>query len=261
MGNFTSTFYVPGGNGWTSGNYYCRFKVEQTYTSSTNKSVFKITPQFKMPASSNGETVIAGTISVNGTTLKNFSDARYRANFFSDGWTDIVALYSGDPTSWSSSSLSHNADGSISVTFAVNSLVVQQIATFNGTASGGLSGDARTYTLTISAGPGSTVTVKKGSTTLSNGATITYGDTLTVTAAAQSGYTLSSFKINGADKTSPATVTVSGAVSVAATADAQALVSLYVSSTWADYSTYIYTSGAFALHQPFIYTSGEWKQY
>lgn len=74
------------------------------------------------------------------------------------------------------------------------------------------------YTLSVSAGTGSSITVTRGATTLSNGSTIYYGDTLTVTFAANTGYNLGTHTVNGSTFTSGGTHTVSGAVSVVSTA-------------------------------------------
>ena len=76
----------------------------------------------------------------------------------------------------------------------------------------------KTFTLSISAGTGSTITVKKGSTTLSNGATITYGDELTITFSASTGYNLGTHTVNGSTFTSGGKHTVTAAVSVVSTA-------------------------------------------
>lgn len=77
----------------------------------------------------------------------------------------------------------------------------------------------KTYTLSISAGTGSTATVKRGSTTLSNGATVTHGDVLTITFGASTGYTIATHTVNGSTFTSGDTHTVAGAVTVKATAN------------------------------------------
>ena len=76
----------------------------------------------------------------------------------------------------------------------------------------------KTYTLSISAGTGSTITVKRGSTTLSNGATITYGDVLTITFGASDGYNLGAHTVNGSTFASGGSHTVTGAVSVVSSA-------------------------------------------
>lgn len=272
-----ATFYIPQDSYWNSGNYKMRLKVVQSYNSSTNKSTLTVTPQFSGTAGGT-HPLVSGTVKYKigsgaQQTLWDFSQTTpggtypYAAVFessFGDMKLSATSLSPTTyPTSKAISNVAHDDAGNVTVTFyAAN---VQTTIGFSPTISGNQAktfpGTPRTYTLTISEGTGSTVTVKRGNDTLSSGATITYGDTLTVTAAAQSGYALASFTINGTAKTSPATVTVTGAVSVAATADPQALASIYVSGAYEDYSTYIYTSGAFALHQPFIYTNGEWEQY
>lgn len=76
----------------------------------------------------------------------------------------------------------------------------------------------KTYTLSISAGTGSTITVKRGSTTLSNGATITHGDVLTITFGTGEGYNLGTHTVNGTAFTSGGSHTVTGAVSVVSSA-------------------------------------------
>ena len=77
---------------------------------------------------------------------------------------------------------------------------------------------SRQFTLSISAGTGSSITVTRNGTTLSNGATITYGDVLTISFAASTGYNISKHTVNGSTFTSGGTHTVTGAVSVVATA-------------------------------------------
>jgi phi13 family phage major tail protein len=73
---------------------------------------------------------------------------------------------------------------------------------------------APTYKLTIVQASNTTVTVKKGSTTLSNGATITLGDVLTITV---SGGTV---EVNGQPFVSGATTRVTSSVVVVSTASA-----------------------------------------
>lgn len=76
----------------------------------------------------------------------------------------------------------------------------------------------KTYALTVSAGTGSTVTVRRNGTALANGAALTHGDVLTVSFAAARGYALTSHTVNGAAFTSGGTLTVTGAVTAAASA-------------------------------------------
>ena len=74
-----------------------------------------------------------------------------------------------------------------------------------------------TYTLTINQGTGTSISVQKGSTTLTNNATIYYGDSLTISITANTGYSLDTNTVNGNNFTS-GTYTVTGATVVTATA-------------------------------------------
>lgn len=82
------------------------------------------------------------------------------------------------------------------------------------------------YTLTVSAGEGSTVTVNRlssgaGATgVLSSGATLYHGDVLQISFGASSNYQLLTATVNGSAFTSGNTLTVTGDVSIAATAQA-----------------------------------------
>ena len=77
------------------------------------------------------------------------------------------------------------------------------------------------YTLSISAGSGSWITVTKNGSTLSNGASIYSGDVLTISGGANTGYNFGGLTVNGAAFTSGTTYTVSSAVTVASTATAK----------------------------------------
>ena len=74
-----------------------------------------------------------------------------------------------------------------------------------------------TYTLTINQGAGTSISVQKGSTVLANNATISYGDSLTISITANTGYSLTTNTVNGNNFTS-GTYTVTGATVIAATA-------------------------------------------
>lgn len=73
------------------------------------------------------------------------------------------------------------------------------------------------YTLSISQGTGSTISVLKNGTSLSDGATIYYNDSLSITIGANTGYNIGTHTVNGNDWTT-GTLTVTGAVSVISTA-------------------------------------------
>lgn len=86
----------------------------------------------------------------------------------------------------------------------------------------------KSYTLTVNADANSQVTVKRGTETLTSGATVSHFDVLSVTVSAKSGYKISAADINGT-AISPDTAvshTVSGPVTV--TAAAEPLSNLFV---------------------------------
>lgn len=86
----------------------------------------------------------------------------------------------------------------------------------------------KSYTLTVSADAHALVTVKRGTETLTSGATVSHFDVLSVTVSAKSGYKISAADINGT-AVSPDTAvshTVSGPVTV--TAAAEPLSNLFV---------------------------------
>ena len=86
------------------------------------------------------------------------------------------------------------------------------------------------YSLSISAGSNTTITVNRTSSpnqhastgNLSNGATIYYGDTLTISYTVSSGYNISTHTVNGTTFTSGTSYTVSSNISVITTAVAVA---------------------------------------
>lgn len=86
------------------------------------------------------------------------------------------------------------------------------------------------FSLTIQAGANSTVTVNRTSSpnqhantgALSSGAVVYYGDILTISASANSGYNLSTFTVNGTAWTSGNTITVTSAITVVTTAQSAA---------------------------------------
>lgn len=222
-----ATYYVPSETGWrdVNGNYqYVRLKVDQTYTSSTNKSALSITLQFQGPADSTWRAVSTAVdhyVKVKGS---NDSESTFDPggkgfvnNSSSGAWVNLT------DSSWNAVSpytytVTHNADGTASVSFTVKMLVGSSWRGGDGQ-TGTLSlSNTPTYTLSISAGTGSSITVKKGTTTLSNGATIARGDSLTITFTASTGYDIVTHTVNGSTFTSGGTHTVTGAVSVVSTA-------------------------------------------
>lgn len=82
------------------------------------------------------------------------------------------------------------------------------------------------FSLSITQGANTTVTVSRTSSpnqhastgALSSGAVVYYGDILTISASANSGYNLSAFTVNGTAWTSGNTITVTSAITVVTTA-------------------------------------------
>lgn len=132
-----------------------------------------------------------------------------------------ATLYSGDKLTISFS----NSSGYVLTTHTVNG------STFTSGGSHTVSGNVSVvsnalakYTLTISAGSGSSITVNRTSSgygatgNLSNNAAIYAGDKLKITFTPNSGYAISTHTVNGSAFTSGNTHTVAGNVAVAATA-------------------------------------------
>lgn len=164
-----------------------------------------------------------GSFSVDGSTKQAFSGSTYSIIGAANTWVDVKT--GGNAAKWSHT-VTHNADGSASVTLAMAGINLYKYASgvekyirLDGTYSGNADiSAARTFTLSISAGTGSTITVRRGSTTLANGASITYGDTLTITCTPNTNYKLLTLTLNGSSISSGSTHTVKGAVSVVSTA-------------------------------------------
>lgn len=237
----SNTYYIPNEYGWpsTSGQAYIRLKVVQTYDITVNKSTLVVSLQAKGVSVDNQGLYSWGTnsysyIKVNGTKIyESTVDAvgynlAPKVNLDNSGtWKDIASNSSSVPSSWNYI-VSHNDNGAASVVFGFygdinylgSSYYYQH---FSGSADSELTStlnlsENRSFTLSISAGTGSSITVKKGQTTLSDGATVKYGDSLTISFAALTGYQLDSHTVNGQAFTSGNNYTVIGAVNVAAIA-------------------------------------------
>ena len=227
-----ATKYVPSSSGWDdngrlAGNAQLRLKIVSSYNISTNKSTLTITMQAKAAQYSGRFWLLDNALlKLNGTTF--FSGGGngelsidYYVQFQADNsWHDLIDASSGQVKTWSVQ-VSHDAQGRAEVTLNATARLYLDSSyyfTFYGLSGSAVFEETRTYTLSISAGTGSTVTVKRGNTTLSNGATITHGDVLTITFAPKAGYNINAHTVNGSTFTSGNTHTVSGAVSVAATA-------------------------------------------
>lgn len=226
-----ATYYVPGEAGWNENGglgsaAQLRLKLEQSYNAAANRSTLTVTMQGRAPNYGGPFYLLNNAlVQLNGSTLYSGGNGnaalRYYIRFQGDNaWHDLTDDDTGQTESWTAT-VDHAADGRATAALSVTARLYFNDSysfTFNNL-SGSQSLDVtRQFTLSVSAGTGSTVTVRRNGTALSNGATLTYGDVLTVSFAAQTGYVLTAHTVNGASFSSGGTHTVTGAVSVAATA-------------------------------------------
>lgn len=147
--------------------------------------------------------------------------------------------------------------------------------TVSGAVTAVTSAKVRHFSLTISPGTGTTLSVSRTASplqhaptgVLGNGDTIYYGDVLSATAQASSGYVLGSLTINGVSisPTSGSSVvwndyTVTSATSVSAAAT-QAGVYIYTADGFASYQIRIYNGATWDVYIPYVYTGSGWEVY
>lgn len=183
-------FVNPTGGGntqvWISGN------DSTTVTSATT---------YSLTISQGSNTTI--TVKRNGSTLSNGAIL-----MTGDSLTISISANTGYTLTTRTVNGNTFADGTYTVS---GNITVKSAATLN------------TYTLTINQGTGTIISVKKGSTTLNNGATISYGDSLIISISAKTGYNLGTHTVNGSNFTS-GTYSVTGAVTVVSTANVKSFV-------------------------------------
>ena len=223
------TYYIPNENGWgaqNSSKTKVRIQVTTSYNKSTNKSTVTIMPQAISDGDYNANYSMGNTshMSANGSTLiaatgSDDSWNGYSFNLSSGGWHDLSG------TSGFTLTVDHDDNGnatvSVSVYFRIFSSSPSGYRTWNNSGSTSWQEERiREYTLILSAGPGSTVTVTRGGIAVQNGATIRENEVLTVNFGATAGYVLDTHTVNGVTTESGSTVTVAGNVTAAATATA-----------------------------------------
>lgn len=225
-----STFYIPNENGWNDNGTMgsaakLRLKIDRTYSASTNLSSLTITLQGYAPSYSGKYSLLDNaSITLNGSSLlsgggSGSGSLSYYIRYQAD--TNWHSLLKSDGTTYSwTATVTHAADGKATVQFGVTARLytTSYYFTFYNVSGSQSIDETRQFTLSISAGTGSSITVERGSTTLSNGATITYGDELTISFAASTGYNLSAHTVNGATFTSGNKHTVTDDVIVVSSA-------------------------------------------
>ena len=227
-----ATFYVPSQAGWNDNGTLgsaaqLRLKLEKSYNAAANQSTLTLTMQGRAPNYGGRYMLLNNAlVKLNNTTLLSgggnaTSSLDYYIDFGGDSeWHNLCSKATGQTQSWTAT-VDHAADGTATATLSVTARLYRSdsyyMSFYNLSGSQALD-ETRHFTLSISAGTGSTITVKRGSATLSDGATLTYGDQLTISFSAQTGYDLTAHTVNGANFTSGGAHTVTGTVAVASTA-------------------------------------------
>lgn len=169
-----------------------------------------------------------GIVQINGATLVTLTNDSAHSVYVSA----LNQFYDINGSSGSRSiTVNHNSDGSASmnVTLTGRPGVYESMNMFcssnlsgnyryNGSLTATLTKISRQFTLSISAGTGSTITVTRNGLNLSNGATITYGDSLKITFGVSTGYNQGTHTVNNSTFNSGGSYTVTGNVSVISTA-------------------------------------------
>ena len=230
----------------TAGNYMCGYvrfdlyiqlSMAETYGTATRKSdlLFSNFQVWAVDPQANNTSYVGGsiTVTVNGTAYTIFSAAASAGTYkvTANGSYNTVLNSAGAAWSYSLSGLSRGNDGKLSVEVSWNGITLNNYysgfgITVSGTGTVTLTTVAASYGLSISTGTGSTITVSRTSSPnqgaftggLSHGAVIYYGDVLTISFSADTGYDLTAHTVNGSSFESGNTLTVSAAVSVSASA-------------------------------------------
>lgn len=231
----TSGKYV---SGYGQFDLYMQFDMAETYNSATRKSDL-VFSNFKIKAvdpQANNVSYVGGTITVtvNGTVHTVFS-AEASAGIYkvtADGaYNSVLVNASGEAWAYTVSGVTRDAAGKLSASVAWDGITLNNYysgfgISISGTETVTLTTISASYALSISAGTGSAITVSRTSSPnqgaftggLSHGAVIYYGDVLTISFSVSTGYNLSTHTVNGSIFTSGGTHTVSGNVSIVATA-------------------------------------------
>ena len=227
---YTISYNANGGSGAPSSQTKT-WGVDLTLRTSTPTKSSVSAGSYSITYDANGGTVSTTSATANRTTSYSF----YRWNTKSDGTgtsysaggtytanasATLYARYSSTTTTASVTLPTPTRTGYTFKGWATSSSATTgQTGTYTPTGNVTLYAiwQVKTYTLTISQGTGSTIVVKREGVTLSNNATISHFDILSITISANTGYTINKHTVNGSNWTS-GNYTVSGNVSVISTA-------------------------------------------
>lgn len=196
---------------WYGSNQHGSLVFNWTATQDQSKNQSTISWNIKGSVSDGWIVYSELSVKINGTSVY-YRDASNHTNTCNG-----MQLASGTKT------LTHSADGTCSFTVSIGAGIYNW--SINETGSGSFTLNALTvYSLSTSAGTGSSITVNRTSSgyastgNLSNGARLYKGDTLKITFTPSTNYAISTHTVNGSTFTSGGTHTVSTNVNVVATA-------------------------------------------
>lgn len=252
--SWTSTYDKSSSEYFSGGSYL--HLCTRTFTVTTNSSgIASVNLSFSVTATSSSSYTVSATITE--LDLSDTKPATRYAIYYTAGegtsltvkrtWNEGAntsgegAITSGTSIVWNDyfdvtvAALTGYTDAKVSLTnFRTESQITNDDGsiTYHGTMSseGSISitssATLKSYTLSISSGTGSSITVTRTSSkktgastgTLGSGATIYHHDVLKITFTASTGYSVSVHTVNGSSFTSGSTHTVSGAVSVVSAA-------------------------------------------
>lgn len=223
----------------TSSIWKVRVNWSETYDAGSNSSVVTVDSVQVKSSSWYGFTYYPdGCVKINGETVITMNSVlgTHNVSVWGTGtWYNIKP--SGGTVATGSATVIHDADGKKNITIEVtkNKYSRCSFATVSGDGGSGWGvkndqpetislTDIPTYTLTINAATGSTITVNRTSSgyastgNITNGTRLYYNDQLKITFAASTNYKLLTTKVNGAAFTSGNTHSVAANVTVATTA-------------------------------------------
>lgn len=196
---------------WYGQNTHGSLVFNWTATQDQSKNQSTISWNIKGSVSSGHIVYSELSVKINGTSVY-YRDASNHTN-----------TYNGTQLASGTKTLTHAADGTCSFTVNIGAGIYNWA--INETGSGSFTLNAHTvYSLSTSAGTGSSITVSRTSSgyastgNLSNGARLYKGDTLKITFTPSTNYAISTHTVNGSTFTSGGTHTVSANVNVVATA-------------------------------------------
>lgn len=223
--------YVEFSSSSFGGSQTMRINWSETYDQAANASDVTITSVQLKSNTYVGQSYYGNmVIKINGDEAVRLNEQNNQV--YLNNFNEFATVnFNGAPITGSVTGIDHNTDGSKTVAISIEKNGYDNPAFWSGspglmpfTAGSvniALTNIPRIYTLSISAGAGVTVTVKRGSTPLTNGDSITYGDVLTITFTPSTGYAINIHTVNGTTFASGGTKTVDGDVSVVATATPQ----------------------------------------